>query len=345
MAVLVYILGYSGTGKSYSMRNFDPKDLAVINVQGKPLPFKGAGKYTIENTDCSDLIVKRLKEYSKEYKSIVVDDFQYLMANEFMRRSTERGYDKFTDIARHAWDIADTVSKLPADVIVYIMCHLDTDGNTGAEKIKTIGKLLDEKICLEGMSTIVLKTNVTDGQYYFITQNNGKDTTKSPAGMFPAYAIDNDLHYVDQKIRSWYEFDGGLTEEDMKEVDEAVKTMDTPLDTGRRGRRGRTAETADATPTPAAETPTPAAETPEKPQPSRQRKSREQVQAENEKVLANAGMEEAGDKEEVPYEDVKEPELQKLPRRSRRTEEPAEEPAPAPAEESTPATRRRRTRG
>ena len=211
------------------------------------------------------------------------------------------------------------------------MCHLDTDSNTGAEKIKTIGKLLDEKICLEGMSTIVLKTNVTDGQYYFITQNNGKDTTKSPAGMFPAYAIDNDLHYVDQKIRSWYEFDGGLNEEEMKAVDDTVATMEAP-DTGRRGRKGRTAETAVAEPEPA-----------EKPHPSRQRKSREQVQAENDLALANAGLEEAGEAEEVPWEGVEAPEIQKPPRRTRRTEEPAEEAA---AEESAaPATRRRRTRG
>ena len=318
MGVLVYVLGYSGTGKSYSMRNFKENELAVINVQGKPLPFKGAGKFTVENTDCSDLIVKRLKEYSTKYKSIVVDDFQYLMANEFMRRATERGFDKFTDIARHAWDIANEVSKLPQDVIVYIMCHLDTDGNTGAEKIKTIGKLLDEKICLEGMSTIVLKTNVTDGQYYFITQNNGKDTTKSPAGMFPAYAIDNDLHYVDQKIRSWYEFDGGLTEEDMAEVDEAVKTMDTPIDTGRRGRRGR-AQTDAATDTPT-DTQTDTVPTPEPSKPMRTRKSREQVQEENAQAIANAGMDEAGDREEVPFDEVQEPELQTPPRRRRRTQ-------------------------
>ena len=309
------------------MRNFKEDELAVINVQGKPLPFKGAGRFTTENTDSSDLILKRLKEYSTKYKSIVVDDFQYLMANEFMRRSTERGFDKFTDIARHAWDIADAVSKLPQDVIVYIMCHLDTDGNTGAEKIKTIGKLLDEKICLEGMSTIVLKTNVTDGQYYFITQNNGKDTTKSPAGMFPAYAIDNDLHYVDQKIRSWYEFDGGLTEADMAEVDEAVKTMDTPIDTGRRGRRGRAQADAQTETKPQDQsqdqsqtdaTPTQPQDEPAKPM--RQRKTREQVQAENDNAVANAGMDEAGDREEVSFDEVKEPEVQTPPRRRRRTQ-------------------------
>lgn len=177
--------------------------------------------------------MEALKNYSKNYKSIVIDDYQYIMANEFMRRSFEKGYDKFTEIGRHAWDIPDTVRELPNDCIVYIMCHTDRD-EEGFEKIKTIGKLLDEKICLEGMSTIVLKTNVTDGKYVFLTQNNGKDTTKSPAGMFPSYAIDNDLKYVDDKIRNYYGFDGAKTDEEMKSEDENVKT-----DIEKNERRGR----------------------------------------------------------------------------------------------------------
>lgn len=204
------------------MRNFDKDELGVVNVQGKILPFKGSGSFDIVNTDDSSDIVKAIKDMAKKHKSIVVDDFQYVMANEFMRRATERGYDKFTEIARHAWDIADCVRTLPADIIVYVLCHTDTDQD-GFEKLKTIGKLLDEKIVLEGMSTIVLKTAVSDGQYMFLTQNNGKDTVKSPAGMFPAYAIDNDLKYVDQKIRSYYELGEFLSDEELAEIDEAVK--------------------------------------------------------------------------------------------------------------------------
>jgi tRNA(Leu) C34 or U34 (ribose-2'-O)-methylase TrmL len=203
------------------MRNFKKDELGVVNVQGKILPFKGSGSIDIVNTDSSDDIVKTIKAMAKKYKIIVVDDFQYVMANEFMRRATERGYDKFTEIAKHAWDVADCVRTLPADVIVYVMCHTDTDQD-GFEKLKTIGKLLDEKIVLEGMSTIVLKTAVSDGQYMFLTQNNGKDTVKSPEGMFPAYAIDNDLKYVDEKIRSYYELGEFLTDEEMKEKDAAV---------------------------------------------------------------------------------------------------------------------------
>ena len=224
MGVLVYVLGRSGTGKSYSLRNFKQGSLAVINVQGKILPFRDSARFEIKSTDKSDEIVKMLEIYAnKGWKSIVIDDYQYVMANEFMRRSTEKGYDKFTEIGRHAWDIANKVRELPDDVIVYILCHTDRD-DEGNEKIKTIGKLLDEKICLEGMSTIVLKTNVCDGDYTFVTQNNGKDTVKSPSGMFPSYAIKNDLAYVDEKIRNYYGFDGAKSDAEMNQADEQVKT-------------------------------------------------------------------------------------------------------------------------
>lgn len=247
MGNLVYVLGRSGSGKSYSMRNFPADELAVINVQGKILPFRNSGKIKAVMSDDSKTIVSKLKELGKSYKDIVIDDFQYVMANEFMRRSTERGYDKFTEIARHAWDIANIVRELPQDVIVYIFCHLER-GEDGSEKIKTIGKLLDEKICLEGMSTIVLKTSVTDGHYYFLTQNNGSDTTKSPAGMFPTYAIENDLYYVSQKIRNYYGFSGAPTDDEIAEQDKAAaKAEVTQEETGEKKRRGRKKNADDAT--------------------------------------------------------------------------------------------------
>ena len=279
MGQLCYILGKSGTGKSNSMRNFPPEKLAVISVQGKVLPFKGSGRIEQTVTDKSDKIISAMKKYVKDgFKSIVIDDFQYLMANEFMRRSDEKGYDKFTEIGRHAWDVANEVRDLPDDVIVYIMCHTDQDDN-GGEKIKTIGKLLDEKICLEGMSRIVLKTNVSDGTYTFLTQNNGKDTTKSPVGMFPTYAIDNDLWYVDQKIRNYYELGEFISDEEAAEMDEEKKNDEI-----------------------------------EQPKP-RQRKRRKPE---------DAGIEEAQDKEEVPFEDVEMPdgpeEEPKKRRRKRKTE-------------------------
>lgn len=226
MGTVVFILGRSGTGKSYSMRNFDPSELAIINVQGKVLPFKGGAKFTTKNTDNADEIISAMKVISNKVRVIVIDDFQYLMANEFMRRSNERGFDKFTDIAKNAWNVIDSIRTLPDNVIVYVMCHIDT-GDDGVEKLKTIGKLLDEKIVLEGMSTIVLKTCVADGNYTFVTQNNGKDTVKSPFGMFPSRNIQNDLKYVDEKIRNYYGFDDAVSDADIDAMDsEAV--VETP---------------------------------------------------------------------------------------------------------------------
>lgn len=362
MGQLVFILGRSGTGKSYSLRNFPKDEVAVINVQGKILPFKGSGQIAMTSGDRSEDIVKALETYSRKFKSIVIDDYQYTMANEFMRRSSERGYDKFTEIGRHAWDIANKVRELPNDVIVYVMGHTDRDDD-GNEKIKTIGKLLDDKICLEGMSTIVLKTNVTDGVYSFLTQNNGKDTVKSPAGMFPSYAIDNDLHYVDQKIRNYYELGEFLTDEDMKEIDEAAKKDNIPIADGKkeRKRRGKKKEEESAE-TPQEEEKTEAAEQPAEEKPKARGRSRrkvsddlkedrEAVQKENAETLANAGIEEAGDKEEVPFDEVPTPELKSAPRRKKRTETETADNTPAavetpeePAEttETAPARRRRR---
>lgn len=342
MGVLVYVLGRSGTGKSFSMRNFEAGEIGVVNVQGKILPFKGSGSFDIVSTDDSSDIVKTIKGMAKKYKVIVVDDFQYVMANEFMRRATERGYDKFTEMARHAWDIADCVRTLPADVIVYVLCHTDTDQD-GIEKLKTIGKLLDEKIVLEGMSTIVLKTGVSDGQYMFFTQNNGKDTVKSPAGMFPAYAIDNDLKYVDQKIRSYYELGEFLSEEELAEIDEAVK-HDVPIkeEPKKRGRSRGKKEEEKPTETPEEEK----GEETEKPKRSRRKVSddpeRKAVSERNAEKVANAGFEEADGADSVPFDEVKEPELEELPKRRRRVKEeaPVEE---APAEEEP--TKRRRRRG
>lgn len=255
MGTVVFILGRSGTGKSYSMRNFKPDELAIINVQGKVLPFKGGAKYTTKNTDNASEIISAMKLISNKVRVIVIDDFQYIMANEFMRRSNERGFDKFTDIAKNAWSIIDSIRTLPDNVIVYVMCHLDT-GDDGVEKLKTIGKLLDEKIVLEGMSTIVLKTNVADGNYTFVTQNNGKDTVKSPYGMFPSYAIQNDLKYVDEKIRNYYGYDDAVSDEVISAMDtEAVVETPEPKKRTRRSEASVIADPAPVTEEPVTEEP------------------------------------------------------------------------------------------
>ena len=201
MAIVTFILGQSGSGKSYSLRNLNPEQTALINVIGKPLPFRGGGKLKSMTTDNSEHIYRTLPKIKSPV--IVIDDFQYIMANEFMRRSHEKGYDKFNDIGRNAWDILNVATSLPADKRVYILSHTQ-ENESGRTSIKTIGKMLDDKITPEGMVTIVLRTQVIDGKYRFVTQNNGNDTTKSPAGMFADALIDNDLAAVDAAVCEYY---------------------------------------------------------------------------------------------------------------------------------------------
>ena len=327
MGQLVFILGRSGTGKSYSMRNFPKDKLAVINIQGKMLPFKGSSQIEQTPTDNSQKITMALDIYAQKYKSIVIDDYQYVMSNEFMRRSSERGYDKFTEIARHAWDIANKVRSLPDDVIVYIMCHTDRDDD-GNEKIKTIGKLLDEKICLEGLSTIVLKTNVSDGQYTFLTQNNGKDTVKSPYGMFPTYAIDNDLWYVDQKIRNYYAMDGSASDEAVAVMDQQVQKPDVTKEsaTGRRRKTRDQAATASVPEQPAV-TPAPEQKEPEQTAPAQEVKAEPAQQEEapapkTRRRKARNGTEEKQQTAEAPAEEKKEETAEQPKRRRRKNREP-----------------------
>lgn len=274
----------------------------------KPLPFKGrfAETYNGDNyTEISKAINKT------KCKSIVIDDAQYLMANEFMRRSSEIGYQKFTDIANNFWTLINSITNdLPFDVIVYFLMHTDMDDN-GNEKAKTIGKLLDEKICIEGMSSIVLKTAVKDGVYSFLTQNNGHDTVKSPLGMFPTYEIENDLKKVDTAIREYWELD--IPFEDSAEI---MAAHDAEVDAG------------------GVSTDAPKAE-------KRERKRRDR----------HADAETPAERTETPADEPAEDKASNdTPRRARRqraaqsaTETPAE--IPAKTEESTeekPARRRRR---
>lgn len=200
MAIIVMVYGQSGTGKSTSLRNFKPEDVCIVNVSGKPLPFKN--KHKTFNTDDYMSIETAIKKAPA--KSIVIDDATYLMTGEYMRTAKVTGYQKFTDLALNYYTLVKIAAALPDDKIVYFMGHSDIDNN-GNEKFKTIGKLLDEKITLEGMFTIVLKTVVTDGKYQFSTRNNGQDTVKTPMGMFDEPLIDNDLAVVDKAIRDYYE--------------------------------------------------------------------------------------------------------------------------------------------
>lgn len=199
MAIIVMVYGQSGTGKSTSLRNFKPEDVCIVNVSGKPLPFKN--KHKTFNTDDYMAVDAAIKKAPA--KSIVIDDATYLMTGEYMRTAKVTGYQKFTDMALNYYTLVKAAAALPSDKIVYFMGHSDTDAN-GNEKFKTIGKMLDEKVTLEGMFTIVLKTVVTDGKYQFSTRNSGQDTVKTPLGMFNDVLIDNDLAMVDKTIREYY---------------------------------------------------------------------------------------------------------------------------------------------
>lgn len=213
MGLPVLIIGESGSGKSTSMRNFQPGELGIINVSRKPLPFRTSLKCV--NTDnymqIDDTITKA------KAKSLVIDDAQYLMANEFMRNAKVNGYQKFTDIALNFWTLVQTVvNDLPDQKIVYFMAHTERDAS-GNEKMKTIGKMLDEKITIEGLFTIVMKTVVQDGRYMFSTQTNGQDTVKTPMGMFDQPLIDNDLRMVDMTIREYYGLPKNINQEESKD--------------------------------------------------------------------------------------------------------------------------------
>lgn len=218
MSIATMILGQSGTGKSASLRNLDPDNTLLIQTISKPLPFKATHwKHHIDKehpgsifvSDIAKVICEVMKRTSKEI--IVIDDFQYLLANEFMRRVTDNeqgnsAFQKYNEIARSAWDVLMTAANLPASKRVYILSHTSTD-DFGKTKIKTIGKLLDEKIVLEGMVSIVLRTDVINEQYLLRTRNDGNDTTKSPMGLFADETIENNLAAVDAAICEYY----GLT--------------------------------------------------------------------------------------------------------------------------------------
>lgn len=215
MAIPVLIIGKSGSGKSASMRNCVGKSFSLINVLKKPLPFRGAIP-TIQ-TDDYNYIMRAMQ--SSQAKSIVIDDAGYLITNHFMRGHSTAGkgngvFALYNDLGDQYWKLVQfVVNNLPEDKIVYFMMHEDKN-DFGDVKPKTIGKMLDEKVCLEGLFTIVLRC-ITDGdRHLFITQSTDGAVSKSPMGMFPELEIDNDLYMVDQAIREYYGFD--KTEEAVK---------------------------------------------------------------------------------------------------------------------------------
>lgn len=328
MAVLCFVLGQSGTGKSRSLKNFGKDELAHVNVSGKPLPFKGKFSETIVSHDYTE-ISRFVKKCSA--KSIAIDDSTFLMSFQKWDKAFEKNFDKWTELGKNFTDLLRTCAfDVPDDKIVYFLHHIDTndDGRTAA---KCLGKMINQDATLEAFFTIVLSTSVIDGKYYFLTQNNGKDTTKSPDGMFPSYAVDNDLKYVDDKIRNYYELTGAKSDAEMGQADaQAASDLEKPDASGRRARSTKASKQT----TGAADAQT------EETEPStagrRTRgssaKTHDEVVAENEQKMSEymekcdeAVAEVAGGREEVPFDEASEamdavpkPELETPPRRTRK---------------------------
>ena len=205
MATAVLIMGESGSGKSASLRNFAPNEISVFNVTSKPLPFKqGKTKIPkIDNATYTD-IANALANPNK--RAYVIDDAGYLLSFEMFKRANETGYSKFTDMAKNFFDMLDFINtKLPNDIIVYITMHTEDDPEMHRVKVKTIGKMLDQNLKIEGLFSIVLRAVQTEDGYKFVTRDDMVSTAKSPIGMWEEDMIDNDLKAVDTTIREYYD--------------------------------------------------------------------------------------------------------------------------------------------
>lgn len=217
MSNAILILGESGSGKSTSLRNLDPKETMIINVIGKPLPFRGAkSKYTslspdgstgnyyaTDDTNSIKRVIKLIDTKRLDIKNLVIDDFGYTITNSFMRKANQRGYDRFIEIAKDMFDILDIISSLRDDLYCFVMMHTETD-NQGRSKPKTVGRMIDQYICIEGKFTTVLNATVSDGKYLFATNYDGQNMAKSPLGLFETFYIDNDLQVVRDKMQDYF---------------------------------------------------------------------------------------------------------------------------------------------
>ena len=216
MGIPVLIAGESGSGKTYSIKALDPEQVGIFLCEKSRLPFrKQFNTYKVRNMQKDvegkmmiyrqSVVIQTVLRNPKDPKKIyIIDDSQYIMANEFFDRANENGYQKFVDIGANFRNLIHLVNnELPDDVIVYFLHHPEMDSNTGKMKAKTIGKMLDEKLTLEGCFDIVLFAKTDGAEHWFETQSDGTTTAKSPEEMFDA-KIPNDMAFVDRTIREYY---------------------------------------------------------------------------------------------------------------------------------------------
>ena len=201
-SVPVLLIGKSGSGKSASLRNFKKEEIAIANVLGKPLPFKS--DLDAPKVDDYNVILQAIQKTDK--KVIVIDDANYLITNEFMNKSSIKGFDKYNEIGNNFFNLINGIKNVEGGKVVYLVMHEDSD-DEGNIKPKTIGKLLDDKVNIQGMFTICIRSMYENGNYIFRLKTNGQDCVKTPIGLFETDQIENDLKYVDEKIREYYDLD------------------------------------------------------------------------------------------------------------------------------------------
>ncbi|UVD32304.1 ATPase [Vibrio phage vB_VaM_H2] len=209
MSVPVMVIGDSGTGKTRSLKNLNASECFLVQPKSKPLPFKSSDWLKWDNesktgsivrTDDYNAIKKVIGAASKVGKKyVIIDDAQYIMLNEELRRSNETGFKKFTDMAKSFIDLVDFAASLECGTIIYFMFHTETN-EQGEIKAKTTGKMIREKVVLEGLFSIVLRCHCQDGHHYFTTKCSGMDCVKTPEEMFESEKIENDLNLVNQAI-------------------------------------------------------------------------------------------------------------------------------------------------
>lgn len=220
MSTSILVMGEPATGKSTSLRTLNHQETYIISSTNKSLPFReGKNKYVkgnggnfwvCDNATKICMLMDRISQSKEDIKNIVIDDFQYILSNEYMRRSKEKGYDRFNDIGSDAFNIFEKATQCRDDLNVFILAHSIKDED-GHSKLMTIGKLIDEKVRLEGRVDILLHTFIDHQQsfedrYKFLTQINGSTIARSPMGMFEDLMIPNDLQYVCDKIKEYNKF-------------------------------------------------------------------------------------------------------------------------------------------